>query len=210
VFEIDFAGFCSNVDSGRNLFALQLLREHGIDHLFYAVTGLAEKNPNFKQQFAERVSVLRLVHVATPALKNVAAGPGLIVVSLSLHQGYDGVFCDQGVGESGSGRWWRRCRSWRVETLVVMEEDDRGSGRSRGLRAWRWKRMLRRTRKEDDDEEEAVADEAAGGPVCADDSAHRADAAVLWRSRCWHWWARRSRWRLIGSRWGKSGDDWDF
>ena len=88
-YEVDWDGFCSR-EPEKNLFALTLLKEHGVDHLFYAVSGLCEKNPNFKAQFIERVNTLRLVSVGSAEEKGVAADGSALVLRLFLHEGYNG------------------------------------------------------------------------------------------------------------------------
>ena len=74
---------------------LQLLREHGIDHIYYAISGLAEKNPNFKQQFGQRVNRLRLVHVPAAGEKGLEGGEKTLVYKMFLHEGYDGYLTIQ-------------------------------------------------------------------------------------------------------------------
>jgi len=87
---IDFAGFTSSPEDQKNKFALTLLKEHGIDALYYAVTGLFESNPNFKQQFIERVHRFVIHHASEPSAKNVHGYGDAIVYELFLHEGYKG------------------------------------------------------------------------------------------------------------------------
>lgn len=87
---IDFAGFTSNADDQKNRFAMTLLREHGIDTLYYAVTKLFEKNPNFAQQFRQRVRRFVINHVDAPAHKRVGHLDDAIVYECFLHEGYKG------------------------------------------------------------------------------------------------------------------------
>ena len=87
---IDFAGFTSSPEDQKNQFALSLLREHGIDVLYYAVTRLFEKNPNFAQQFRQRVRRFVVSHVSDPSLKRVGHLDDAIVYECYLHEGYKG------------------------------------------------------------------------------------------------------------------------
>jgi hypothetical protein len=94
-FQWDLPGFTSHPDMNRNLFALTLLREQGIDALGYAVHGLIEKNPNFKQQFACRVNMLRVEHAPSPDEKRVVANGSALEYYCYLHEGYDGYLTIQ-------------------------------------------------------------------------------------------------------------------
>ncbi len=89
-FQIDFDGFLSHPQSDVNLRALHMLKEHGVDHLYYVVSNLAESNPNFKQQFRDRISALRLVHVPTPAEAAITTVGSTLLYKLHLHSGYTG------------------------------------------------------------------------------------------------------------------------
>lgn len=89
-FYIDFAGFTSSFDDQQNKFALTLLKEHGVDALYYAVTGLFEKNPNFKQQFGQRVRRLNVLQVPEPSQKQVSSYDDAISYYCFLHEGYKG------------------------------------------------------------------------------------------------------------------------
>jgi hypothetical protein len=72
------------------LFAFALLKEHGIDVLYYAVTALAEKNPNFKQQFAQRIAWLYVESVGSPEEKGVDGAQTTIRYRCYLFEGYKG------------------------------------------------------------------------------------------------------------------------
>lgn len=89
-YSIDFAGFTSHPDENRNRFALSLLKEHGVDAIYYAASGLCEKNPNFKQQFVERVRSFVLIAVPDAAQKGVYGSGNAICVQLYLFEGYRG------------------------------------------------------------------------------------------------------------------------
>lgn len=91
----DLPGFTSHPDMNRNLFALTLLREQGIDALGYALQGLIEKNPNFKQQFACRVNMLRVEHAPSPDAKRVVANGSALEYYCYLHEGYEGYLTIQ-------------------------------------------------------------------------------------------------------------------
>ena len=87
---IDFAGFTSSPDDQKNRFALTLLKEHGIDTMYYAVTRLFEKNPNFAQQFRQRVRRFVINHVDDAMHKRVGYLDDAIVYECFLHEGYKG------------------------------------------------------------------------------------------------------------------------
>ncbi len=102
-FDIDFAGFFSHPDMSANLFGVHILREHGIDALYYAVNALCKGEYDkhreqravdpaiFTDQMQRRIRTLRLVAVADPSNKCVVAGyDGSIEYRLYVHQGYDG------------------------------------------------------------------------------------------------------------------------
>ena len=90
VYAVDWAGFTSDADTGRNRFALTLLREHGIDAIYYALSTRCQRDPAFKDQVRRRVRTLRLTHVPRPADKGLASDGDAIVYRLFLHQGYSG------------------------------------------------------------------------------------------------------------------------
>ncbi len=87
---IDFAGVTSAADDGRVGFGLSLLREHGVDVLYHAVTGLLKSNPNFAEQFRQRVRRFVVNHVGEPSQKGVGFEQDAIVYQLFLHEGYKG------------------------------------------------------------------------------------------------------------------------
>jgi len=88
-YAFDWDGFtCMPED--RNAFALTQLREVGIDFIYYAISNLAEKNPNFKQQFPQRIKWIYLEHTPTAEKKSVRGDQTTIAVRLYLHEGYDG------------------------------------------------------------------------------------------------------------------------
>ncbi len=89
-YAFDWDGFTCQPDEARNVFALTLLREHGIDALYYALRKLAEGNPNFRQQFPSRVQWLYLEHVPASERKAVSGEQTTIRYQLYLHEGYRG------------------------------------------------------------------------------------------------------------------------
>lgn len=89
-YSVDYEAFTADPDEGRNLFALTLLREHGIDRLFYALTNLAEKNPNFKQQFPQRIAWLRIENAWSNEAKSLSGDQTCILYRLFVHEGYKG------------------------------------------------------------------------------------------------------------------------
>jgi hypothetical protein len=89
-FAFDFDTFSIHPEESKSIFALTLLREHGIDTLYYALTAVAEKNPNFKEQVPKRVAWLYLDCVPTPEDKGVHGEQTTIVNHVFLFEGYNG------------------------------------------------------------------------------------------------------------------------
>ncbi|MEX2213604.1 MAG: hypothetical protein WD768_05725 [Phycisphaeraceae bacterium] len=102
-FEIDYAGFLGNPETAG--FGRHILREHGIDAIFYALMRIAraegdKRRPNlekrakvFVEHLQRRVRTLRLTPVSTPEGKIVTADPsepGVIEYRLYTDKGYDG------------------------------------------------------------------------------------------------------------------------
>ena len=89
-YSIDFAGFTSHPDENRNRFSLSLLKEHGVDAIYYAASGLCEKNPNFNQQFVERVRRFVVFAVPEETQKGIYGSGDAICTGLYLFEGYRG------------------------------------------------------------------------------------------------------------------------
>ena len=88
-FAFDFDTFSGHPDESKSIFALTMLREHGIDTMYYALRALAEKNPNFKQQVPKRVAWIYLDSVR-PEDKGVHGEKTTIVNHVFLFEGYNG------------------------------------------------------------------------------------------------------------------------
>jgi hypothetical protein len=101
--DVDFDGFASHPDMQKNLFAQHLLREHGIDHIYYAISNLAKRDPAFKDAFARRVGMIRLTHVPTPEEKSLSGDGMTIELKLALHEGYEGYLTPQELEEQLPG-----------------------------------------------------------------------------------------------------------
>jgi hypothetical protein len=96
-YSVDYEAFTADPDEGKNVFALTLLREHGIDRLFYALSNLAEKNPNFKQQFPQRIAWLRIENAWTNDAKSLSGDQTCILYRLFVHEGYKGYLLPKDV-----------------------------------------------------------------------------------------------------------------
>jgi hypothetical protein len=89
-YAFDFDTFMGHPEESKSVFAMTLLREHGIDTVYYALHALAEKNPNFKQQVPQRIAWIYLDCVPTPEDKRVHGEQTTIVNHLFLFEGYNG------------------------------------------------------------------------------------------------------------------------
>jgi hypothetical protein len=101
--DVDFEGFASHPEMQKNLFAQHLLREHGIDHIYYAISNLAKRDPAFKDAFARRVGMIRLTHVPTSEEKGLTSNGMAIELKLALHEGYEGYLTPQELEEQLPG-----------------------------------------------------------------------------------------------------------
>lgn len=97
--DVDFDGFASNPEMQKNLFGQHILREHGIDHIYYAISNNAKRDPAFKDAFAKRVGMIRLTHVPTPEEKGLSGDGMAIVYRLAIHDGYQGYLTPQELEE---------------------------------------------------------------------------------------------------------------
>jgi len=84
-YEIDWNAFTTHTDRGTIQRGLYTVGEFGIDALYYAVSGLAEKSEDQRRQVAERIRILRLRAAATAAAKGLAVDGNALVLTLSVH-----------------------------------------------------------------------------------------------------------------------------
>ncbi|MBL8695160.1 MAG: YqcC family protein [Planctomycetes bacterium] len=84
-YEIDWNAFTTHTDRGTIQRGLYTVGEFGIDALYYAVSGLAEKSEDLRRQVAERIRLLRLRAAATAAAKGLAVDGNALVLTLSVH-----------------------------------------------------------------------------------------------------------------------------
>ncbi len=97
--EVDWRTFFSHADMDRNLFGVHLLREHGIDAGYYALSGLAERDDAFAARARRRVRVLRLEHATEPGRREIVAEGNTLVYRLFVHEGYDGYLTIEEIEE---------------------------------------------------------------------------------------------------------------
>jgi len=91
-FEVDWAGFTSHSEPGKNQFALIQLSEVGLGWVFYALSGQCEEDAEFKARLADRVRKLRLAHVPSAKEKDISFEGSTLVYKMFLHTDYNGRF----------------------------------------------------------------------------------------------------------------------
>ncbi|HVS72928.1 MAG TPA: hypothetical protein VHQ47_16860 [Phycisphaerae bacterium] len=91
-YAFEWERFRADEDARKNLRALTLLREHGIDAIYLALTGLAEQDADFRGRIARRVRWIYLDHPAGVDNKRVWGEQTTLALRIFLREGDEGYF----------------------------------------------------------------------------------------------------------------------
>ncbi|MCU0727843.1 MAG: YqcC family protein [Planctomycetes bacterium] len=90
--EADWSGFLTHPDAAKRKYALKRLGQDALDHLYYALSSLAEKSEDLARLIRRRLRAIRIEHVPTAARKALLGVENTLIFRVSLFEGYDGRF----------------------------------------------------------------------------------------------------------------------